>query len=241
MCGRYSKVLSPKDIDEAFGPVTVEAEQLEANYNVAPTQKTAVITNRDSQQIQLFEWGLVPFWSKDGKNSGRMINARAETILEKPAFRKPIRERRCLVLADSFYEWKTAGKSKQPFRIYNPQQKVLVFAGIWEFWRDKSNPEIEKRTFSILTTAPNAEMTPIHDRMPVVLTKVPYKIQGSLHWCGTEQEAWLSNALSDEDITELTQTPKDGILEMYPVEQAVGSVKNNGPQLHKRKDEGLFG
>lgn len=227
MCGRYSKVLSPQDIDEAFGPITVEAEQLEANYNIAPTQKTAVITNRDPHQIQLFEWGLVPSWSKDGKNSGRMINARAETILEKPAFRKPIRERRCLVIADSFYEWKTAGKSKQPYRIYNPEQKVLVFAGIWEFWRDQTNPELEKRTFSILTTAPNAEMTPIHDRMPVVLAKA-------------EQQAWLGD-LTDEDITELTQTPKDGTLEMYPVQQVVGSVKNNGPELHEPVQKGLFG
>jgi len=138
MCGRYSKVLSPQDIDEAFGPVTVEAEQLVANYNIAPTQQTAVITNRDPKQIQLFEWGLVPFWSKDGKNSGRMINARSETILTKPAFRTPIRERRCLVIADSFYEWKTAGKSKQPYRIYDPKAKVLVFAGLWEFWRDQN-------------------------------------------------------------------------------------------------------
>jgi len=227
MCGRYSRVLSPQDIDEAFGPVTVEAEQLEANYNVAPTQKSIVITNRDPHQIQLFEWGLVPFWSKDGKNSGRMINARAETILEKPAFRKPIRERRCLVIADSFYEWKTAGKSKQPYRIYTPNQKVLVFAGIWEFWRDRNNPELEKRTFSILTTAPNAEMTPIHDRMPVVLAKA-------------EQQAWLGE-LTEEDITALTQTPMDGVLEMCEVNAAVGSVKNNGPALHERKSKGLFG
>ena len=241
MCGRYSKVLSPQDIDEAFGPVTVEDEQLVANYNIAPTQKTAVITNHDPHQIQLFEWGLVPFWSIDGKNSGRMINARAETILEKPAFRKPIRERRCLVIADSFYEWKTAGKSKQPYRIYNPQQKVLVFAGIWEFWRDRTNPEIEKRTFSILTTAPNAEMTPIHDRMPVVLAKVPYEVRGSSHWCGTEQQAWLSDELTEDDITALTQTPADGTLEMYEVNSAVGSVKNNGPALHERKQQGLFG
>lgn len=227
MCGRYSKVLSPQDIDEAFGPITVEAEQLEANYNIAPTQKTAVITNLNPHQIQLFEWGLVPFWSKEGKNSGRMINARAETILDKPAFRKPIRARRCLVIADSFYEWKTAGKSKQPYRIYSPQQKALVFAGIWELWRDPANSELEKRTFSILTTAPNAEMTPIHDRMPVVLAKA-------------EQQAWLGD-LTDEDITELTQTPKDGTLEMYPVQQVVGSVKNNGPELHEPVQKGLFG
>ena len=227
MCGRYSKVLSPQDLDEAFGPVTVEAEQLVVNYNVAPTQKTAVITSRDPHQIQLFEWGLVPFWSKDGKNTARMINARSETILTKPAFRKPVRERRCLVIADSFYEWKTAGKSKQPYRIYAPDQKVLVFAGIWEYWRDPTNPELEKRTFSILTTAPNAEMTPIHDRMPVVLAKA-------------EQQAWLGQ-LSDEDITMLTQTPRDGILEMYAVEPLVGKVKNNGPQLHEPKQKGLFG
>ncbi|MFK8057566.1 MAG: SOS response-associated peptidase, partial [Saprospiraceae bacterium] len=211
----------------AFGPVTVEVEQLKANYNVAPTQQSIVITNRDPHQIQLFEWGLVPPWSKDAKNIGRMINARAETILIKPSFRKPIREQRCLVIADSFYEWKTAGKSKQPYRIYAPEQKVLVFAGIWEVWRDPSNSELEKRTFSIVTTVPNAEMTPVHDRMPVVLAKA-------------EQQAWLED-LSDVEITALTQTPRDGILEMYAVEHLVGKVRNNGPQLHEPKQQGLFG
>jgi putative SOS response-associated peptidase YedK len=226
MCGRYSQVLSVEDIEEAFGPVTIPGEQLEVNYNVAPTQQAAVITNRDPRQLQLFEWGLVPFWSKDGKNNAKMINARSETILEKPSFRKPVRERRCLVLADSFYEWKREGKSKQPFRIFSPESKLTVFAGIWEYWRDKESDR-EKLSFSILTTAPNAEMSPVHDRMPVVLAKAEL------------QQAWLDE-LTDEDITELTQTPPDGTLEMYPVRALVNSVRNNGEDLHARIQGSLF-
>ncbi len=220
MCGRYSQTMTPHQIEEAFGPVTVPAD-LAPNYNVAPTQFAPIITNRAPQQVELFEWGLVPFWSKDGKNNARMINARAEGILDKPSFRKPVRERRCLVLADSFYEWRREGKEKHPFRIQLPDAKApVVFAGIWEYWRDKDNPEHEKLTFSIITTAPNAEMSPIHDRMPVVLAKADL------------QQAWLSE-LTEDDITELLHTPADGTLELYPVSQLVNSVRNNGPELHE--------
>ena len=220
MCGRYSQTLTPKQIDEAFGPVTVP-DDMTPNYNVAPTQFAPVITNRHPQQVELFEWGLVPFWSKDGKNTARMINARAEGILDKPSFRKPVRERRCLVLADSFYEWRREGKAKQPYRIRRPDEtEPVVFAGIWEYWQDKANPEHEKLTYSIITTAPNAEMSPIHDRMPVVLAKADL------------QQAWLSD-LTEGDITELLSTPADGTLQLYPVTTLVNSVRNNGPELHE--------
>ena len=223
MCGRYSQALTPKQIEEAFGPVTIP-DGIQPNYNVAPTQLAPIITNRDPRQVQLFEWGLVPFWSKDGKNNARMINARAEGILDKPSFRKPIRERRCLVLADSFYEWRREGKTKQPFRIQLPDPKTpLVFAGIWEYWRDKDDPEHERLTYSIITTAPNREMSGVHDRMPVVLAKADL------------QQAWLGE-LTEDDIRELTSTPPDGTLDMYEVSPLVNSVRNNGPELHDSLD-----
>lgn len=222
MCGRYSQTLTPQQIDEAFGPVTVPDEaSLEPNYNVAPTQLSPVITNREPGQVQLYEWGLVPFWSKDGKNNARMINARSETILEKASFRKPVRERRCLVLGDSFYEWRRDGKLKLPFRIRRPGQLGLCFAGIWEYWKDRENPEHERLTFSIITTAPNAEMEAVHNRMPVILPTAQAR------------EAWLGE-LRDQDITELLATPPDGLLELYPVSTQVNSVRNNGPELHER-------
>ena len=224
MCGRYSQTMTPAQIEEAFGPVTVP-EGLEPNYNVAPTTFNPVITDRHPDVVELFEWGLVPAWSKDGKNAARMINARAEGILSKPSFRKPVRERRCLVIADSFYEWRREGKQKQPYRIRLAERAraPVVFAGIWEYWRDKTNPEHEKLTYSIITTAPNAEMSAVHNRMPVVLAEADL------------QEAWLGE-LTEGDITELLQTPADGTLDMYPVTPLVNSVRNNGPELHESAD-----
>lgn len=219
MCGRYSQTLTAEQIDEAFGVATVAAD-IQPNYNVAPTQLAPVITNRRPERAELFEWGLVPFWSKDGKNAGRMINARAETILEKPSFRKPVRERRCLVIGDSFYEWRREGKRKQPYRIRPEDQQPLVLAGLWEYWRERDNPEHEKLTFSIITTEPNAEMRSIHNRMPVVLPSPELR------------EAWLGE-LTDADIGELLHTPPDGSLALYPVSTEVNSVRNNGPELHE--------
>lgn len=223
MCGRYSQTLSAQQIDEAFGVATVP-EDIQPNYNVAPTQLAPVITNRHPERVELFEWGLVPFWSKDGKNTGRMINARAETLLEKPSFRKPARERRCLVVGDSFYEWRREGKQKQPFRIRLADGQPAVFAGIWEYWRDKDNPEHERLTYSIITAEPNAEMSRVHNRMPVVLAEADLRA------------AWLSNDLGDDDIRELLRTPPDGTLEMYAVSTEVNSVRNNGPELHEGVD-----
>ena len=220
MCGRYSQTLTPGQIDEAFGPVTIPSDDLRANYNVAPTQKTIVITNRKPDEVELFEWGLVPFWSKDGKNNARMINARSEGIFDKASFRKPIRERRCIVLGDSFYEWRREGKEKIPFRIKPSNGEPLALAGIWEYWRDKEDETKEKLTFSIITTEPNAEMSHVHNRMPVLLNSPGLR------------EAWLSD-LSEKDIGEIMHTPPDGSLELYRVPQLVNSVRNNGPELHE--------
>ncbi|MEL6943372.1 MAG: SOS response-associated peptidase, partial [Bacteroidota bacterium] len=167
MCGRYSLVTSAKKIEAQFGKVTIK-QTLPDNYNLAPTQKGYVITNQAPDVVESFSWGLVPFWSKDGKNTGRLINARAEGIAAKPSFRIPIRKRRCLVLADSFYEWKRIEGKKQPFRILLPDEKLLVFAGIWDIW--KQDNQIQT-TFSIITTTPNKEMEDIHNRMPVILAK----------------------------------------------------------------------
>ena len=223
MCGRYSQTLTAEQIDEAFGVATVAAD-IQPNYNVAPTQLAPVITNRRPERAELFEWGLVPFWSKDGKNAGRMINARAETLLEKPSFRKPARERRCIVIGDSFYEWRREGKLKQPYRIRPAGGEPVAFAGIWEYWRDEDDPEHERLTFSIVTAEPNAEMSRVHNRMPVVLAEADLRA------------AWLSDDLTDDDIRGLLATPPDGTLELYPVSTEVNSVRNNGPELHARLD-----
>lgn len=222
MCGRYSIVIDEKKLREQFGrQLQLPVEGLPTNYNVAPTQQGLVITGRQPDQLSLFRWGLVPFWAKDLKIGARMINARSEGIEDKPSFRKPIRERRCLVLADSFYEWQRHEGGKTPMRIQPADGSLLVMAGIWESWRPKDDPESPVYTFSIITGAPNAEMAPVHNRMPMLLPQEQ------------AQSAWLDPSLPLPEVLDLLHTPPDGTLAYYPVSAAVGNVRNNGPELHE--------
>jgi len=220
MCGRYSFSASRKKLQQQFPGVHVE-DTPEVNYNVAPTQRGYVITDDQPQQLQQFVWGLVPFWAKDQKIGSRLINARAESIHEKPSFREAVRKRRCWVLADSFYEWKKIDGKKQPYRIYRKSEDLLVFAGIWEVWR-KENTTLY--SYSIITTTPNAEMAPVHNRMPVVLSDQD------------QQQHWLEAEEIDE-VLNLLHPPADGTLTMYPVSAQVNKVSNNGPQLHEALGE----
>jgi len=175
MCGRYSFAPELKIVNEHYD-ITIKDGDLEKNYNCAPSQNLPVISNDDMGQLSRFKWGLIPFWAKDKSIGYKMINARGETLTEKPAFRNAFKSRRCLVIADAFYEWKkTAGsKEKIPFRIFLSEQKVFSMAGIWETWK---NPEGETiRSFSIVTISPNELMAEIHDRMPVILSKEDEKL-----------------------------------------------------------------
>ncbi len=224
MCGRYSVVIDEAQLRKQFsrGLTPAPGVTLEPNYNVAPTQQGYVITNREPNLLSTHRWGLVPFWAKDLKIGARMINARSEGIEEKPSFRSPIREKRCLVIADSFYEWQRSGEKKVPHRIRPADGSLLVMAGIWERWRPKEQPEADEvRTYSIITGAPNAEMKPIHDRMPMLLLSEE------------EQSRWLDDTLPLSGVLELLRTPPDGILEHYAISPAVGNVRNNGPELHQ--------
>lgn len=226
MCGRYSVVIDEAKLRAQFTrQLQLPDQGVPANYNVAPTQMNPVITNQQPDQLSLFRWGLVPFWAKDLKVGARMINARREGIADKPSFRKPIREKRCLVLADSFYEWKRHLGGKTPYRIQPADGSLLVMAGIWEKWRPKdgSDPVF---TYSIITGEPNDEMEPIHDRMPMLLQDE------------AAQQRWLSNETALEDVLALLRTPKSGTLDYYPVSSLVGNVRNNGPELHERVKAG---
>lgn len=193
------------------------SEPLTQNYNVAPTQPGLVILNESPQELQYLRWGLVPHWSKDPRQGAKLINARREGIATKPSFRVPLRQRRCLVLADSFYEWRKSSTGKLPYRILRTNKELLVMAGLWEEWRGNGQ---RIRTFTVITTEPNAEMRPIHNRMPVLLLG------------RDEQQAWL-NGVSFDDTLALLQTPPDGCLQQYRVGRQVNSVKNNGPSLHE--------
>ncbi len=220
MCGRYSVVIDEAKLRKQFTQeLLVPAGGLQPNYNMAPTQQGLVITDTSPGELSAFRWGLVPFWAKDLSVGARMINARSEGIEDKPSFRKPIRERRCLVIGDSFYEWQRKEGGKVPFRIQPTDGSLLVMAGIYEQWQPKEGGD-PVFTYSIITGAPNAEMMPIHDRMPMLLTDAE------------QQGDWLDPELGLPDILSLLQTPPDGTLAPYPVSAKVGNVRNNGPELH---------
>jgi len=215
MCGRYSFVTAKQKVEEQL-QVHLNHE-LQTSYNIAPTHFAPVIINDTNQPLRYFNWGLIPHWSRDGKLSGKLINARKEGIASKPSFRMPIRKKRCLVPADSFYEWRPYGKKKVPYRIHLKDDSLMMMAGIWDEW--KLGDELV-RSFSIITTTPNNDMQLIHNRMPVIFLEKE------------KQEKWLSDISLDETL-ELMQTPADNSLHIYRVSEMVNSVKSNSPHLHE--------
>lgn len=172
MCGRFSLTVDPADLQEAFGLESPPPADLGPRYNVAPTQGVAAIPNAAPRHVELFRWGLVPGWAKDPAIGNSLINARSETAAEKPAFRAAFKRRRCLILADGFYEWRREGAGakarKTPMYIQMKDGRPFAFAGLWEAWQAPGD-EGWLKTCTILTTTPNALMAPIHDRMPVIL------------------------------------------------------------------------
>ncbi|MCC6724785.1 MAG: SOS response-associated peptidase [Saprospiraceae bacterium] len=226
MCGRFSLATTKEKLQQQL-PFVEVPDELHLSYNIAPTQHAYVITNDDPGHLQYINWGLVPHWSEDGKNTGRLINARCEGIEEKPSFRLPIRQRRCLVPADSFYEWRTEGRQKVPYRILLKNNELMFFAGVWDIWRKGDHA---LRTFSIVTTDANEDMAGIHDRMPVVLTSPE------------QQRRWLESEDMAE-IMQLLQTPPAQLLKKYRVSEKVNAVANNSPTMHQEVPEQptLFG
>ena len=173
MCGRYSLTATAKKLAETFVDYADVPADMPPRYNIAPSQPIAVIANNERHQVEFFQWGLIPSWAKDPKIGNRMINARSETLAEKPSFRTAYRRRRCLVLADGFYEWRrNPDKSKTPMYIQLEDQAPFAFAGLWEVWHSPQADTILSCT--ILTTEPNDLMTSIHNRMPVILPRDAY-------------------------------------------------------------------
>lgn len=220
MCGRFSLATSKEKLQRQL-PFVEVVETPRVSYNIAPTQHTYVVTNDQPERLQYIAWGLVPHWSNDGKNTGRLINARREGIETKPSFRIPIRKRRCLVPADSFYEWRREGSQKIPYRIFLKSGDLMLIAGIWDVWY---SGDYGLKTFSIITTDANSEVSAIHNRMPVIL-----------HDAQT-QKRWLEAEDLDE-ILDLLQTPRDGLLDMYRVSDQLNSFVHNSPDLHEEIPE----
>lgn len=216
MCGRFSFVTTIKKIEEDLGIHLDYPETLVTNYNIAPTQKAYVITNDQPHQLQAFHWGLIPAWSKSPKLSGQLINARKESVLSKPSFRDAVRQKRCLVVIDSFYEWRQTAMGRQPYRIQRKDQATMCLAGIWASCRIEDQLV---HTFSILTQEADKQMSSIHHRMPLFLPDMEQRSQ------------WLSS-MSDNNLQAFLDRDHSEPLLINPVSPSVNSVKNNGPHLH---------
>ncbi|MBI3363071.1 MAG: SOS response-associated peptidase [Chloroflexi bacterium] len=175
MCGRFTLTVDPAALQAAFPGIAVPAD-LPPRYNVAPTQPVAVVANNGQNKVEFFRWGLIPSWAKDISIGSRLINARAETLAEKPSFRAAFKKRRCLILADGFYEWRqdAGNKAKTPMVIRLKSGEPFAFAGLWELWRSADDDTILSCT--IVTTEPNSLMEKIHNRMPVILKPEDYTL-----------------------------------------------------------------
>lgn len=214
MCGRY-RVARKKEILAEVFDVEIEVDW-NPRYNVAPGQDVGVVRQNATQPIRSFSlmrWGLVPYWTKDPKVGYKMINARAETIVEKPAFREPLQSRRCLIPADGFYEWTREGKAKSPYCFTLTNDSVFAFAGIWDHWKSPEGKELQ--TCSIVTTTANALVSEIHDRMPVVLEPENYDL-------------WLDTGFrKTDDLMDLLKPYRAESMRMCRVGPRVNSVQND--------------
>jgi putative SOS response-associated peptidase YedK len=213
MCGRFSLTSNEAELNLRFELEGGDAPYV-PRYNGAPTQMLAVITNENPNKLSYNRWGLIPPWAKDISIGTKMINARAETITEKPSFRTPLFSKRCLVPADGFYEWQQDA-GKQPFRIFVKTNPIFAMAGLWERWQSPDGGMID--SFSIITTEANSFMKPIHSRMPVILKK-------------EDEKAWLS-AKSADAILELLKPYPSEEMDAYAVSKLVNSPRNNGPEV----------
>ena len=218
MCGRFTLTIDPLHLQEAF-PWAVIPDTLVPRFNISPSQPVAVIPNTGDNTLSMYRWGLIPSWSKDASIGERMINARSETLAEKPSFRNAYRRRRCLILADGFFEWKQSPsmKTKQPIYIKLKAAQPFAFAGLWELWSAPDGSEIHSCT--IITTQPNSLLEPIHNRMPVILSPKSYN-------------QWLTpNDMLPTQLNELLVSyPADEMI-AYPVSKLVNSPQNDSPEL----------
>ena len=216
MCGRYSLTA---DLGELAGRFEFDGDwdAFDKRYNIAPTQEVLTVVGGQTRRAGFMRWGLIPHWAKDIKVGSRMINARAETVAEKPAFRDALRRRRCLVLADGFYEWQRVGGSRRPMRVVMQSGEPFAFAGLWSVWTDLQGNRIP--SCAIITTEANDLLRHIHDRMPVILPR-------------DLEEVWLDADVQDPGTLGGVLAPyQDGAMEVYEVSTLVNSAANDGPEV----------
>jgi putative SOS response-associated peptidase YedK len=220
MCGRFTLTADVATLQNSFPFVNMPEGVdvgLHPRFNIAPSQPVAVIPNDGKNRLDFFVWGLIPSWSKDPSIGNRLINARAETVLEKPSFRNAFRRRRCLIPADGFYEWRQEGRGKTPMYIHLASGKPFALAGLWETWNAPDGSQVLSCT--ILTTQPNELMASIHNRMPVILPPEAYPL-------------WLEAGEPDTDrLVGLLKPYPAQEMQAYPVSPMVNSPKNDSAEL----------
>lgn len=215
MCGRFSLLTNVKALIERFGIQVVDSRP-SPRYNIAPSQSVSVIIENEGRRMVEMRWGLIPHWAKDSKIGNKMINARVESLLSKGIFKPALRSRRCLILADGFYEWQMIGKVKKPMHIRLKSREPFAFAGLFENWRSPTEKIIQSCT--IITTTSNDLMAPIHDRMPVILER-------------TDEADWLTAESTDPTtLVELLKPYESAPLEAYEVSTFVNSPANEGSE-----------
>jgi putative SOS response-associated peptidase YedK len=218
MCGRFSQQRPASELAEIFAAEPL-AEELGPRWNVAPTDEAYVVVQRaERRAIVAYRWGLIPHWAESARVASRMFNARSETLGRSSAFADALRRKRCIVPVDRFYEWQRIGARRQPFTIGRADGRPLALAGLWSGWRDPARDEVV-RTFTIVTTRPNDQMSALHDRMPVVLPESAW-------------ERWLDPELADlGELQGLFEPTDDVTLRIEPVSDLVNNVRNDGPEL----------
>jgi putative SOS response-associated peptidase YedK len=213
MCGRFIQIVDPEKIKVQIADLEIKDEvrsRIRPRYNIAPTQDILTVLNSNPPELMYTKWGLVPFWAKDPSMGARMINARGETLLEKSSFKSPFRKKRCIIFADGFYEWKSAGKSKTPFFIHLKDGNPFALAGLWDCWKDPASGET-LLTSTIITTGANSLVSTIHDRMPAILRKEDYR-------------TWLSpGPVSDQTLLGCISAYPAQDMEAYEVSKRVNS------------------
>ena len=215
MCGRYTLRTPLETLVQRF-EIDEYPSFITPSYNIAPSQGVAaVIAENGKRKLEMLHWGLIPSWAKDPEVGNKMINARAETVAEKPSYRKAFKERRCLILADGFYEWQKTDSGKQPFYIRMEDESPFAFAGLWESWQNGR----EIRSCTIITTSPNEVAAQVHNRMPVILPPEDY-------------EMWLDPDFDErEPLTTLLKPFPAEAMEAYPVSRRVNRPANNDPEV----------
>jgi putative SOS response-associated peptidase YedK len=221
MCGRYTLRASPEEVAEYFG---VSEISLTPRFNIAPTQEVpAVMASEEGRKLVMLRWGLIPSWAKEKSIGAKLINARAETVAEKPSFRSAFKHRRCLIVTDGYYEWKKEGARKQPYYITLEEVGLFAYAGLWEKWKTE---EGEISSCTIVTTEANELMRPIHDRMPAILDPKDYV-------------EWLDpTPRPKEALLSLIRPYKPEAMRAYPVSTVVNNARNNSPSCLEELEAG---